>query len=110
MHVRDIQGYVIRSYTSCPLRTVSVPSLGVVADRIIDALGYETSTLLCIYTTCVEAAQLKTPLRYFTNQMVAYGMPRREASLWWDVIDRDVVQGQNGEASYVPRDRVDLSL
>lgn len=92
----------------CPLRHVPVPSLGLVADRTLDAFGYETSTVLLLHKTYIDAAQLKTPVRYFVNQMVAYGMPRLEAALWWDIIEVEI--DQNKQVIYRGRDRVDLSV
>lgn len=108
LHVRDIHGQVIRSYMHCPLRHVPVPSLGLIADRCLDGFGIETSTISLLYKTYIEATQLKIAVRYFVNQMVTYGMPRLEASLWWDLIE--VAFDQNGEPIYRGRDRVDLSI
>lgn len=106
MHARDIRGHVIMSYTECPPQQVLVPCLGTLADHLVDALGYTPSTITRFHMTYLDAAQLKHPERYFVNQMVQYGMPRREASMWWEIIE--VTLGDNREVNY--RQRVDLGI
>lgn len=106
MHSCDIWGFIIKSYTGCPLPQVTVPSLGNLADRLVDALGYTPSTIVCLHKTYLDATPLKNPVRYFMNQMVQYEMPRLEASLWWEIVD--VTLSDNREAVY--RDQVDLGI
>ena len=102
MHVRDIQGHVIRSYPQRPLGFTYAASLGEVADRCVDTIGYLPDVVTCLHKVYLDAAPLSDPVGHFVDEMVAHGMPYAEAVLWWEVMDVNV-----HKTTY--RNRVDLS-
>ena len=85
--VRDIRGHVVHSH---PSGCVYVPSLGEVADRCIDAIGYVPDVIMCLHKVYIDAAPLPNPVNHFVDEMVAHGMSNAEAILWWEVMNVDV--------------------
>ncbi|KAK7685838.1 hypothetical protein QCA50_011184 [Cerrena zonata] len=103
VRVRDIEGRVIRSYNAIPSGTVSVPSLGSRADRIVDMYGCELSTILRLYFAYKDARlEADNPCRAFIIEMVGHGMCHMEAGFLFDQIE--MPDGDN-----IPyRERLDL--
>ena len=106
MHVRNIRGEIIRTLTERPTTRVSTLSLGTYADLFADALGHTSSTILLIHQVFNEAAELKSPRRYFVNELVSQGMPRREASAYWEMMKKTPDIG----GTFVRRNRMSLGV
>lgn len=87
VHVRDIGGNIVRTYTTCPKGADTVPCLGALADRLVDLLGYEPSTVCCLYSVYTTACQAHGDQRQeFVEVMAEYGMPLFEAAMFWRAI------------------------
>lgn len=106
MHARNIYGEVVKSFTERPPERIPVLTLGKRADSLADAFGHTPSTILRLHQTYLEARYLSSPSRYFINEMVSHGMPRREASLYWDMI---IITPSNGSTS-IYRERMSLDV
>ncbi|KAK7683363.1 hypothetical protein QCA50_013625 [Cerrena zonata] len=86
VHARNIYGHIVKSFKDRPSTSISVLSLGQLADRLADTLGHTTSTILRLHQTHLDAHQLSTPERYFVDTMVSHGMPYVDAVLYWDMM------------------------
>ncbi|KAK7677665.1 hypothetical protein QCA50_019356 [Cerrena zonata] len=87
MHVRDIGGNIIRTYTTCPKGVEVVPCLGGFADSLVDLLGYMPSTICCLHSMYLIARQSSGMQREeFVEMMAEYGMPLFHAAIFWRAI------------------------
>lgn len=86
MHVRDIRGRVIKTLTQSPTEYISIPSLGVAADRYADSLGHTASVILTLHHTYLQASLSSAARESFIEQINSRGMPLVEAEFYWDMI------------------------
>lgn len=88
VHVRDIDGQVIRSLKEIPSRTVTVPSLGRNADIIVDGFGYSVSTIVKLRNAFLNAREVvDNPCYAFIVEMVEQGMSLMEAGSIFGAIE-----------------------
>lgn len=69
-----------------PANLISIPSLGVAADRYADSLGHTASVILTLHHTYLQASLSDTPRENFIAQIASHGMPLVEAVFYWDMI------------------------
>lgn len=86
MHVRDIRGRIIRTLTQAPTDFISIPSLGIAADRYADSLGHTAYVILLLHHTYLQASLLPTAREFFVNEISSRGMPLVEVEFYWDMI------------------------
>lgn len=88
MHIRDIHGVVIKTLTKAPTEYISIPSLGVAADRYADSVGHVTSVILLLHHTYLQSSLLAgmAAQQSFINEMTSRGMPLVEVEFYWDMI------------------------
>lgn len=86
MHIRDIRGRIIKTLTERPTRHISIPSLGIAADRYADSLGHTASVILLLHHTYIEARIRSTAREFFVNTISSHGMPVVEAEFYWDMM------------------------
>lgn len=105
MNVRGTNGEIIYVHRTCPTRWVVVPSLGQLADRLLDAMGYSQNTVLELHSAYIDAREFDDDDRgtYFVSAMGNYGMAHLEASFFYEMIELTL----GDEFKY--RDRMDLS-
>ena len=70
-----------------PQTCVVTFSLGTYADHLADGFGHTPSTILLLRRTYIESCQLPSPKQHFISQMTAHGMPHREASMYWTMMN-----------------------
>ena len=88
LHARGINGRVLYSLKDIPSDVTTVPSLGRVADLVLDAMGYPTSTVSLLHNTFIQAHQVEDdPCQLFIAEMVRGGMSVLEATMFYGIIE-----------------------
>lgn len=84
--MRDIRGNVLHSLQSLPSSTERVPSLGQLADELLDSFGFLQSTIFALHNAYIEShvAELDARLS-FVQSMAEYGMAQKEATFLYTV-------------------------
>lgn len=106
MRVRDISGNILFTLAAYPKGSlVTVPSLGAVADKYVDAATYLPSAILHLHTSALKVYEHgEEAAIYFVRDMKACGMSHMEAAFIWEIMD---VQAA-GQISY--RQRMPLGI
>lgn len=105
VHGRGINGEILRTHTTCPTGVILVPSLGVAADRLVDAYGLSPSMISRIHSTYITSRQAPyKPNHVFIKELGRNKMPLLEAAILWDMIKLNL-----GD-SFVYRERFSLGV
>ena len=85
---RNIDGQVLRSFNTHSGSTALVPSLGPVADAVVDGLGFPTPTISLLHTVYINAHRsINKRRKWFLKAMANHGMSLMEAAMFWSIID-----------------------
>ena len=84
---RDIEGNPLRSFRRPHRTTALVPSLGWIADQILDGLGYPSSAIPLLHMAYINARRSRDQRRFFVHVMANRGMSLMEAAMFWELIE-----------------------
>ena len=84
---RDIEANSIRSFRRPHRATAIVPSLGSVADQILDGLGYPSSAIPLLHMAYINALRSRGQRSMFVHVMANRGMSLMEAAMFWNLIE-----------------------
>lgn len=73
-------------------RLVDVHSLGVTADKYVDAATYLPAVIRRIHIAATRACKRENASVFFIEDMTHRGMPEVEADFLWEIIDIAVVR------------------
>ena len=99
---RDIEANSIRSFRRPHRATAIVPSLGSVADQILDGLGYPSSAIPLLHMAYINALRSRGQRSMFVHVMANRGMSLMEAAMFWNLIELP------GGMSFDYRVRIDI--
>ena len=96
VHARDIRGNILRSFDALPSTTERVPSLGALADELLDAFGYLESAVIT-FRDAYFAAQVtgSDPRVHFVQTLAEHGMAQKEASIWFTILQSSIADSGN---------------
>lgn len=107
MHVRDVRGRIIKTLTTPPTDRITIPSLGVAADRYADSVGHTASIILLLHSTYFDASLHSAAREFFVDRISSRGMPLVEAEFYWDMIHLSH-SAEDGTLKY--RERMSLGV
>ena len=100
VRARDIQGNILGSFHALPSATERVPSLGALADELLDSFGYLESTVVAFrdaYFAAGRATGSDARIE-FVQTMAEHGMAQKEASVWFTILQGSI--GENTGINY----------
>lgn len=85
---RELNGQILQSFNAHLGNTALVPSLGRVADHVVDGLGFPTPAVSLLHVVYINAR--RSPgrgRRWFIKVMANRGMSLMEAAMFWNIVE-----------------------
>ena len=96
VHARDIAGNILRPFHTLPSTTERVPSLGALADELLDAFGYLESAVITFRDAYFAAQATGSDTRvHFVQTLAEHGMAQKEASIWFTILQSSIADSGN---------------